>query len=290
MRRVAAISYAAAASLLVSNAEAVGADKDQYWLFNPTPDRLMREMTTDRPDITESPFTVDAGHVQFETTIVGYTRSAPDAAHTVTDEFEFATTNMRIGITNSAELSLVWQPYGTVRVRQEDPFRIFHQSGIGGLNLRAKYNLWGNDTFEKPGATALALLPFVLLPTDRHNGISPEFVAGGIVVPFAVKLSDKWEVALNGGLVHLRDDAESSYHTEYLASASFSYEWSEKLSTYYEVAGRFNTENSRGDPVVLGTGFTYKLSKNLQLDAGVNVGVTPAADRINPFVGISARF
>ena len=166
---------------LLSNSGAVGADKNQYWLFNPTPDRLLREMTTDRPDITESPFTVDAGHVQFETTLVGYTRSAPDQERTVTDEFEFATTNMRIGITNSAEIDLVWQPYGTVRIRQADPLRIFDQSGIGRLNLRAKVNLWGNDSFEKPGATALALLPFVMLPTDRHNGISPEFVAGGII-------------------------------------------------------------------------------------------------------------
>ena len=74
--RVAAAGYAVAALLLVWNAEAVGADKSQYWLFNPTPDSLLREMTTDRPDLTESPFTVDAGHVQFETTIVGYSRSA----------------------------------------------------------------------------------------------------------------------------------------------------------------------------------------------------------------------
>jgi hypothetical protein len=276
--------------LLLSNAKAVGADKDQYWLFNPTPDRLLREMTTDRPDITESPFTVDAGHVQFETTLVGYTRSAPDQAHTVSDEFEFATTNMRIGITNSSELSLVWQPYGTARVRLTDPLRIIHQSGVGGLNLRGKLNLWGNDTFEKPGSTALGLLPFLILPTDRHNGISPEFVAGGIVVPLSLKLSEKWEVTVNGGLAHLREDAESSYHTEVLASASFSYEWTEKFGTYYEIAGRFNTENARGDPVVLGTGLTYKLTKDVQLDAGVNVGVTPAADRINPFVGLSVRF
>jgi Putative MetA-pathway of phenol degradation len=290
MKGPAAISYPAAALLLVSNAEAVGADKNQYWLFNPTPDRLLREMTTDRPDITESPFTVDAGHVQFETTLVGYTRSAADQEHTVADEFDFATTNIRIGVTNSAEIDLVWQPYGTVRIRQADPLRIFHQSGIGGVGLRAKFNLWGNDTFEKPGSTALALLPFLILPTDRHNAISPEFVAGGIVVPLAVKLSDKWEVTLNGALAHLREDAESSYHTEYLASASFSYEWSEKFGTYYEIAGRFNTENSRGDPVVLGTGFTYKLTKDVQLDAGVNFGVTPAADRINPFLGLSVRF
>jgi hypothetical protein len=290
MKGPAAISYAAAVLLLLPNSGAVGADKNQYWLFNPTPDRLLREMTTDRPDITESPFTVDAGHVQFETTLVGYARSAPDQERTVTDEFEFATTNMRIGITNSAEIDLVWQPYGTVRIRQADPLRIFDQSGIGRLNFRAKVNLWGNDSFEKPGATALALLPFVMLPTDRHNGISPEFVAGGIIVPLAVKLSEKWEITLNGGLAHLREDAESGYHTEYFASASFSYDWSEKFGTYYEIAGRFNTENTRGDPVVLGTGFTYKLTKDIQLDAGVNVGVTPAADRINPFVGLSVRF
>jgi long-subunit fatty acid transport protein len=56
------------------------------------------------------------------------------------------------------------------------------------------------------------------------------------------------------------------------------------------VAARFHTEDPRGDVVVLATGFTYKLNKNLQLDAGVNVGVTSAADRINPFVGLSRRF
>src|SRR5262247_4788285 len=116
--RAAAIGMVAAASLLVPHSQAVGADKSQYWLLNPTPDRLMREMTTDRPDITESPFTVDAGHVQFESTLVGYTRPAADQGRTVTDEFEFGTTNIRIGITNSTEIDFVWQPFGTVRIEQ----------------------------------------------------------------------------------------------------------------------------------------------------------------------------
>jgi hypothetical protein len=290
MKRPAAISHTAAVALLISSPEAVCADKSQYWLFNPTPERLLREMTTDRPDISESPFTVDAGHVQFEATLAGYTRSAPNQEGTVTEEFDFFTTNMRIGVTNSTEIGVVWQPYGTVRTRSADPPGNSHQSGIGGLTLRAKFNLWGNDSFEKPGATALGFLPFINLPTDRHNGISPQFVAGGVVVPFASKLSEKWEIAVNAGLVHLREDAESRYHTEYLGSTSISYEWSEKFSTYYEIAGRLNTEGRQGDPVVVGTGFTYKLNKNVQLDAGVNFGVTPAADRINPFVGWSARF
>ena len=65
---------------------AAGIDqKGQYTLFNPTPDRLLRDLTTDRPDATETPFTVDAGHIQFETSLFGHLRSRPDVDGTVTD-------------------------------------------------------------------------------------------------------------------------------------------------------------------------------------------------------------
>lgn len=291
MARATGTSVVAAALVLIAFADdAVGADKSQYSLFNPTPDRVLRDLTTDRPDTTESPFTVDAGRVQVETTLFGYSRSRPDAAGDVTDSYEFATTNIRVGLTNSAEINVIWQPYGVVRTRQADPAVTFRDSGIGGLDLRAKFNLWGNDTFEKPGATALALLPYVTLPTDRHNGVSPEFAEGGLIVPFAIKLSEKFGLGLNAGVAYIKNDSETGYHAEYLSSASLSYEWSEKLGSYYEVAARFHTEDPRGEIVVLGTGFTYKLGKNVQLDAGVNFGVTSAADRINPFVGLSTRF
>lgn len=278
------------AMLLATTCAAIGADKNQYSLFNLTPEPLLRDLTTDRPDTTESPFTVDAGRFQVESTLFGYTRSRPDEAGTVTSSYELGTTNIRLGLTSATELNLVWQPYGVTRTRQVDPVATFRDSGIGGLDLRAKFNLWGNDTFEKPGATALGLLPYVTLPTDRHNGISPEFVEGGLIVPFAIKLTDKFGLGLNAGIAYIKSDDTTGYHAEYLSSASLSYEWSEKLGTYYEVAARFHTDDPRGDVVVLGTGFTYKLGKNVQLDAGVNFGVTSAADRINPFVGLSTRY
>jgi hypothetical protein len=278
----------AVAALVSASGTASGEDRSGYTLLNPTPDRLLRDLTTDRPDTTESPFTIDAGRVQVETNLIGYARSRPDAAGAVTETYEFATTNVRIGVTHNAEVGFVWQPYGTVRTRDADPVSIFRDAGIGGLELRAKFNFWGNDTFDKVGATALGLLPFVTLPTDRHNGISPEFIEAGLIVPLAIKLSEKFGLGLNAGIVSVRDSAASSHHVEYLTSASLSYEWSEKLGTYYEVAARFDTGN--GDVVVLGTGFTYKLTKNVQLDAGVNFGVTSAADRVNPFVGLAMRF
>jgi len=48
-------------------------DKSQFHLFHPTPDALMREMATDRPDKTESAYTVDAGHFQVEMDLLSYT-------------------------------------------------------------------------------------------------------------------------------------------------------------------------------------------------------------------------
>ena len=41
-------------------------DKSQYNLFNPTPDNLLREFETSRPDQTTGPHTVDAGHFYLE--------------------------------------------------------------------------------------------------------------------------------------------------------------------------------------------------------------------------------
>src|SRR5262245_65062609 len=57
---------AAAALALAPAALAAESDKSSFCLFNPTPRELMRDMDTDRPDTTESPHTVDAGHVQAE--------------------------------------------------------------------------------------------------------------------------------------------------------------------------------------------------------------------------------
>jgi hypothetical protein len=275
--------------VLGSAGQAWGADKSGYSLFDPTPDRLLRDMTTDRPDTTESPFTVDAGHIQIETNLFGYARSRPDVEGAVTDSYEFATTNVRIGLTNNTEINFVWQPYGSVSTHTADPVDTLRQSGIGGVDIRGKVNLWGNDTFEKTGS-ALALLPFITLPTDDNNGVSPEHVEGGLIVPLALALPQKFGLGLNGGVVWVKDEDAAAYHAEYLASASLAYEWTDKLGTYYEVAASFKTDDPRGDIVVLGTGMTYAVTGNLQLDAGVNFGVTPAADRVNPFVGVSTRF
>src|SRR5262249_33049607 len=81
-------------------------EKSQYTLFNPTPANCLREFDPDRPDVTDSPFTVDAGHIQFESGLFSYALSRPDREGVVTEEFDILDTKIRLGITNYAEIVL----------------------------------------------------------------------------------------------------------------------------------------------------------------------------------------
>lgn len=267
---------------------AIADDKGGYNIFNPTPTRLMRDMTTDRPDMTESPFTVDAGHIQIETSVFGFSRSHEDEFGGETDAYEFFTTNVRIGLTNSAEINFVWQPHGKTRYRQPG-LPTERGSGVGGFDIRGKVNLWGNDNASEIGS-ALALLPYITLPTNDNNGISPEHVEGGLIVPLAIELPNNFGLGINGGVSWVRGDITGKYNAEYLATAALSYEWTEKIGTYYEIAANFGASENGGTAVILATGLTYAINDNLQLDAGINFGVTDAADRFNPFLGVSRRF
>lgn len=249
--------------------------------------RALRELTTDRPDTTESPFTVDTGHIQIETTLFGHARSRADADGIVTDTFEFATTNLRIGLTDSFEFNIVWQPYGIVDPRGDG---LPVQRGIGSVDLRAKVNLWGNDGPAHPGDTALALLPYVTLPTDRNNGIGEEEVAFGLIVPLAIELGNGFGLGLNGAVGFSREDRAADYDAAVLTSASLAYSWTDRLGSFAEAVWEFSRADQRGDVVSLNTGLTYALGEDWQLDAGINIGATRASDSIASFIGITARF
>jgi Putative MetA-pathway of phenol degradation len=261
-------------------------DKSQYTLFNPTPADCMREFDPDRPDVTDSPFTVDAGHIEFESGLFSYDLSRPDREGVVTEEFDILATDIRLGITNYAELGLFVQPLNIVHTRFPiSRFDTWH-SGPGPLEVHAKFNFFGNDSFEKPGAIALGLLPALEIPTD----VGDQHVQGSVAVPFAVKLSEKIELEMMTEYDLVHNDEGSGYHVEFLNSGSLSYEWNDHLSTYFEVATLFGTRDPLGGIVTLDTGVLYKFGHDWQFDFGSNFGVTRASDRVNPFVGLSKRF
>ena len=63
-----------------------------------------------------------------------------------------------------------------------------------------------------------------------------------------------------------------------------------KLGGYVEFFSLVSAERGADWIGTVDAGLTYALTDDIQLDAGVNVGVTRAADDINLFFGISMRF
>jgi len=56
----------------------------------------MREMQTDRPDVTETPYTVDAGHIQFETDLFKLEKETGDISNGKT--YYLNQGNIKIGL------------------------------------------------------------------------------------------------------------------------------------------------------------------------------------------------
>jgi hypothetical protein len=73
--------------------------------------------------------------------------------------------SLKMGLFNSLDLQLVLEPYTHIFEREDDYYRNT-SSGLGDTTVRVKYNLWGNDS----GRTALAVVPFVTLPTAARGG------------------------------------------------------------------------------------------------------------------------
>jgi hypothetical protein len=269
------------ALFLVTRALATEAGKNVYNLFDPTPPALMRELTPDRPDKTESPYTVDAGHFQVEMDFANFTQDRSDGVRT--RAWNLAPFNAKLGLLNDVDIQFVFDDY--LVVRTEGGGAATTQSGIGDFTTRLKVNLWGNDG----GRTAFAILPFVKIPTNT-NHLGNNSLEGGVIFPLAVKLPADWDMGLETAASVLRDSGYRGYHTDIIASITFDHAIDGKLSGYLEFFSETGTERPSTWVGTVDVGLEFALSKNVQLDGGCNFGVTRSADDANPFTGITVRF
>ena len=284
-RAVLALAGIAASPLAVPAAGETGEseNKSGYHLFRPTPSSLMRDLSTDRPDLTESPYTVDAGHFQLELEVASYSRDENSARRL--ESMGLLGINAKLGLLPNLDLQV---GAGTTR---EETARISPVpepgetvSGVTDLGIRLKWNLWGNDS----GQTALALMPFVELPTGSRE-LTNGAVEGGIIVPLALSLPSEIGMGLMVEADWLEDADGSGYHPEWLTTATLGRDLAGPLGGFLELASGFRPR-SEGDWVgTVNAGLTYGPTPNLQLDAGVLFGVSEDADGVTFFTGLSFR-
>jgi hypothetical protein len=270
---------------MVPTGDAANADdKSRYTLWNPTPKALMRELAADRPDKTESAYTVDAGHVQVEMDVVSYAydRERDAGVATRTDAFAVAPINLKVGLTNRMDLQLVIETWNHLRTTTDGAPRDRH--GFGDVTARLKYNLWGNDG----GPTALAAMPFLKFPTNQ-DGLGNDSVEGGLILPFAAALPREFGLGAQAELDAIRDEAHDGHHVELIGTLTVNRDLIGDLGGYVEVFSLVSSEPGADWVATADGGLTYGVTEDLQLDAGVNVGITAAADDVNPFLGLTYR-
>ncbi len=263
--------------------ETGSASKDQYTLFNPTPRELMREMSTDRPDLTESPYSVDAGHFQIEMDAVNFSREEDGSSRT--EAFSFAAMNLKVGLCNRADLQVILEPYNTVRIRDRSTGDSERRRGFGDITTRLKVNLWGNDV----GSTALGVMPFVKFPSNQDD-LGNNAVEGGLIIPFAAELPAGWGLGAMTEVDFMEDADENGHHLEFINTLTFGHDIVGDLAGYAEFFSLVSTDDGAKWIGSVDFGLTYGLTEDVQLDAGINLGVTSSADDWNPFCGISWRF
>jgi hypothetical protein len=262
-------------------------EKSTYSLFNRTPYAALREMNTDRPDKTESPYTVDAGHFQLEMDFatLGFDHSKASGSDIKTDTWGIAPVNLKAGLLNNVDLQVVIDTFDEVRTEDRFAKSVVRERGFGGITSRLKINLWGNDG----GKTAFALMPFVEFPTSGGR-FDEKLIQGGLILPLAVHLPLGWDMGVmtEFDLDHSEDNRD--LQGVFINSVTFSHDIAGKLGGYLEFFSETSTE---ADAPWIGTvdcGLTYGLTANSQLDGGINFGVTEAAPDIQYFIGLSYRF
>ena len=271
-----------ALTALLAASAALGGNN--YSLFHPKPDSMLRPLSTDRPDKTESPYTVDAGHFQVESEIISVStdETGDGDAQTETTAININNINLKAGVTGNSDIQLVIPTY--VEVKTESNGNENTESGTGDIQIRYKYNIYGNDE----GDFAFGIMPYVKMPTAKDELSNGEY-EGGIMFPFAFYLPNEWSM---GTMLQVdnRYSEDDTRNTDYIMTWTFGRPIAGDLSGFIELFTQTSDQKVAAPVTTFDFGFTYKAASRVQLDAGAFIGMTEAADDLATFAGISALF
>jgi len=233
-----------------------------------------RELATDRPDTTESPITVPAGRFQVEAEVLAHSWNEGRSAG-----WTGAESLLKYGVTERFDVHLNVPVYSGVR-NGDGAWR----EGFGDLALRMKYNFWGNDE----GRSALGVLPYVSAPTAA-DGVGAEGWEFGVAFPFSLDLTDR----LGFGMQQQFDwveGADGGKAFEWLQAVVVGVSLTERAGMFAEAVTVLRFEGEGTTDVSVNVGWTYRFTRDCQLDTGIRVGLEGEVDDAQLFLGWSQRF
>jgi hypothetical protein len=236
-----------------------------YHLFKPIPKENMREFALDRPDVTESPQTVDAGHFQFEGDVVKWTKETPGNSPRTINLWNGL---YKMGLAKNWDIHLGYELFNI----DQDSEGKKVADGAGAFTVRLKRNFWGNEGDTK---TALGAIPYVTFVDDE--------VQYGIGFPFSSSINDNlgWgaqpqvDFVPNGAGGH----DLSFFQTVVLGGTLVG-----AFDFYVEGLAVFATNNQ----FLANGGIIYNATANMKFDVATNIGLNKYAPT-KVYMGFSFR-
>jgi hypothetical protein len=267
-------------------------NKWQYTLFNPVPTDQMRGMDTDRPDKTNTPHTLDAGHFLIEAGIVDYTFNH-DRYYTADSRVEtagFGLFNFRLGLTNNVEVDLAYNAEQFLRATDNIAHQSTRQNGIGDTTIGSKINLWGNDgTDDVLWGTALGIQPQLKIPTARQS-IGNGHAELTVSIPFLITLPGQAHLGLQPTIGWQRNTTNDGDVTGWQNTIALDRVFFDRFDPYIEYWAYVSTERHVIAQQTLDVGLTVAITDNLVWDAAVNFGLNRPSTQLECTTGVSVRF
>lgn len=264
------LSFFCVAGLTVSAQENDPEKKRSYNLFNPVPKNELRTFSIDRPDVTESPVTVDAGHFQFEGDLFKFIKPQQGNSERA---FNVLNGLYKIGLSNSWDLHVGVELYNVYQDSEGNTI----DKGYGNTTVRLKYNFWGNDGTTR---TALGVIPYVVLPTSPVD----EDVAFGAGFPFSYDINDSYSAGAQFQFDFV-PDGKGNYDLSYLQTVVLGGTLAGNLDFYVEGMGIFAKDATI---FAANGGLIYNINQNIKIDLATNLGLVDEAPT-RAYLGFSFR-
>ncbi len=271
---------------MLAAAQGAPVGKNAYTLFNPTPSDQLREMATDRPNATNSPTTVDAGHLQIEGGFIDYERIRTPLSRS--SAYSYGDVNLRLGVLNNIELNLIVPPHIVVKNNELMAGTGSSAQGFGDITVGGKINFWGNEGSDQVWATALGLQSQIKLPTAKSS-LSNGYTEASASLPFSMNLPSGFGLSVQPSMLRIRTSDNLRYATGYEGAVAIDHDIG-PLNAYAEYVIDHTTEGGQRDQKTLNVGVTATISPNVVLDTGLAFGLNSGVNDFRIQIGASVRF
>jgi len=257
-----------------------------YNLFNPVPEDKLRSFATDRPTKSNTPYTVDAGHFQYETDLVNY--ALTDYAGTKTRSFAAFNPVWKLGVTSNMDVELQFNGYQNITSHDSVTGAFLSRgAGFADVVFRTKINLVGDDG----GDVALAVIPYVKAPTNTtilSNGV----VEGGLIAPLRLAVTNDYGLIVMTEVDAVKNATSNLRHANFTNLINFSgpIPGIKDLYGYVEFFSAVGTDRNIPAVYTFDTALSYNITPTLQIDIGANFGLNDAAPKVQLYSGLSQRF